>query len=103
MTQTQRTADGTWTTKEVNRFCVRVDMFKRRGLEAAAAEKLAEDCLERDRGFITPTDMHACIECRYFRRDGTCGMTGGWGYQKTAFHRCAGFEWQVPRATGDGE
>ena len=83
-------------TAEINRMVLRIGMFQRRGLSESQAEDLSDRCMLRDRDIDA---RRACIECKHFQHGGTCVAKQATA-QKTMFHHCQAFGWQVPRIEG---
>lgn len=82
--------------EELRRYDLRVAMFKRRGASSEQAEQVATTCLERERD-IGWRDMHSCLECKHYQHGDRCAVQPCGALQKTLFHRCHRFEWQVPK------
>lgn len=82
--------------EELRRYDMRVAMFKRRGASSEQAEQIATSCLERERD-IGWRDLHSCLECKHYQRGDRCAVQPCGALQKTLFHRCHRFEWQVPK------
>ncbi|MDP3139826.1 MAG: hypothetical protein Q8N17_26255 [Burkholderiaceae bacterium] len=65
-----------WGDVEFRRFPVRVALFKRRGLNEAQAEALADRLALRDQ---EKDDRRVCLECEHLQNAGTCfAAQQGW-------------------------
>lgn len=83
-----------WGDIEIRRFLFRVGLFRRRGMDEAKAEALADRLAARDQDL---DERRVCVECVEFRPPFTCRK--GLPISLTQLIRCAGFAWLTPEKT----
>jgi hypothetical protein len=80
-----------WTGKEIGRFLFREGLFRRRGMSAADAERVADRLAGRDQD---RDDRRICAECAHFQQSRTCFKQLPTSFIQLI--RCEGFAWQKP-------